>query len=146
MGKHYYCPYCGETQFPSNVKCVKCRSVVKMVESKYDSEYYREKSLEQYGDYTHWIDFFMEEAKANPLFNEQKFNYQMSKEEQDEILNNIFNPKQTISANVSKCPTCGSTNISKISAASKIAGGAIFGLFSKTARSQFKCNNCGYKW
>lgn len=47
---------------------------------------------------------------------------------------------------VPKCPTCQSANISKISTTSKVAGAAMFGLFSKTARSQFKCNNCGYKW
>lgn len=45
-----------------------------------------------------------------------------------------------------KCPTCGSTNAKKISAMSKVAGASMFGLFSKTARSQFECNNCGYKW
>lgn len=45
-----------------------------------------------------------------------------------------------------KCPTCGSTNTQKISTTSKVVGAAAFGLFSKTARSQFKCNHCGYKW
>ena len=45
-----------------------------------------------------------------------------------------------------KCPTCGSTNTQKISATSKVIGAATFGLLSKTARSQFKCNHCGYKW
>ena len=48
--------------------------------------------------------------------------------------------------NKPKCPTCSSTNIKKISALSKVAGASMFGLFSKTARSQFQCNNCGYKW
>lgn len=48
--------------------------------------------------------------------------------------------------NQPKCPTCSSTNIQKISATSKAAGAMTFGLFSKTAKSQFKCNNCGYKW
>lgn len=48
--------------------------------------------------------------------------------------------------NKPKCPTCGSTNIKKISTVSKVAGASMFGLFSKTARSQFKCGNCGYKW
>lgn len=45
-----------------------------------------------------------------------------------------------------KCPTCGSTNIEKISATSKAVGAVAFGLFSKTAKSQYKCKNCGYKW
>lgn len=48
--------------------------------------------------------------------------------------------------NTPKCPTCSSTNIKKISTTSKIVGAATFGLFSKKARSQFQCNNCGYKW
>ena len=45
-----------------------------------------------------------------------------------------------------KCPTCGSTNIQKISGVSKAVGAVAFGLFSKTAKSQFKCLNCDYKW
>lgn len=48
--------------------------------------------------------------------------------------------------NKPKCPTCNSTNIKKISGTAKVAGAVAFGLFSKTARSQFKCGNCGYKW
>lgn len=50
------------------------------------------------------------------------------------------------SLNKPKCPTCSSTNIKKISTTAKVAGAAAFGLFSKNAKSQFKCNNCGYKW
>lgn len=50
------------------------------------------------------------------------------------------------SSNVPHCPTCGSTNIKKISATSKVVGAGLFGLFSKTARSQFECKDCGYKW
>lgn len=48
--------------------------------------------------------------------------------------------------NIPKCPTCGSTNISKISGIKRAVLGYAFGLFSKTARSQFECKNCGYKW
>lgn len=53
---------------------------------------------------------------------------------------------QSSNQNVPKCPTCGSTNIEKISTTSKVVGATMFGLLSKTARSQFKCKNCGYKW
>lgn len=48
--------------------------------------------------------------------------------------------------NVPRCPVCNSSNIQKISGASRITHGLAFGLFSKTARSQFKCNHCGNKW
>ncbi len=54
--------------------------------------------------------------------------------------------RERIEASKPKCPTCGSTNISKISATSKALGAIGFGLLSKTAKSQFKCKNCGYKW
>lgn len=50
------------------------------------------------------------------------------------------------STNQPHCPTCGSTDIIKISAAKKAMGAGLFGLFSKTAKSQFECKNCGYKW
>lgn len=47
---------------------------------------------------------------------------------------------------VPHCPTCGSTNIKKLSTTKRITHGAMFGLFSKTARSQWECKNCGNKW
>lgn len=50
------------------------------------------------------------------------------------------------STNQPHCPTCGSTDIIKISAAKKAVGAGLFGLLSKTAKSQFECKNCGYKW
>lgn len=39
--------------------------------------------------------------------------------------------------NQPKCPTCGSTNIEKISVAKKAVGAFGFGLFSKTAKVNF---------
>lgn len=51
------------------------------------------------------------------------------------------------SANVPRCPTCGSDEVEKISVGNRTAHALIFGfLLSKTARSQFKCKNCGYMW
>ena len=45
-----------------------------------------------------------------------------------------------------RCPTCGSEKIHKLSAATRGVSLGLFGLASKTARSQFVCENCGYKW
>lgn len=45
-----------------------------------------------------------------------------------------------------KCPTCGSTQVKRISTTAKVVGATMFGLFSKTARSQFECLDCKYKW
>ena len=57
-----------------------------------------------------------------------------------------YSKPATHETNIPKCPTCGSTDIGKISSFDKAAGAVMFGLFSKTAKSQFKCRNCGYKW
>lgn len=48
--------------------------------------------------------------------------------------------------NKPKCPTCGSTNIKKISGIERGASIAAFGIFSKKINKTFKCNNCGYTW
>ena len=48
--------------------------------------------------------------------------------------------------NVPKCPTCGSTDIEKISMTKKVFGGAMFGLFSSDIRNTMHCRNCGVKW
>ena len=45
-----------------------------------------------------------------------------------------------------KCPLCQSPNIQQISLVKRGVGGAMFGLFSKTARSQWECKNCGNKF
>ena len=82
--------------------------------------------------------------------NTAKDTFEIFKNEMGELLS----PQQIAYANAiarealnkPKCPTCNSTNIKKISGTAKVAGAVTFGLFSKTARSQFKCKNCGYKW
>lgn len=45
-----------------------------------------------------------------------------------------------------KCPTCGSKNVERISLTNRAVHAYAFGLFSKTAKSQFKCKDCGYAW
>lgn len=45
-----------------------------------------------------------------------------------------------------KCPTCSSTNISRISTTAKVANIAMFGLLGQKRKHQFKCNNCKYEW
>lgn len=45
-----------------------------------------------------------------------------------------------------KCPTCSSTNVSKISTTSKAVSVGLWGIFSQKVKRQFKCGNCGYEW
>lgn len=48
--------------------------------------------------------------------------------------------------NVPKCPTCSSTNLTRISTTAKVVNVALFGLLGQKRKHQFKCNNCGYEW
>lgn len=48
--------------------------------------------------------------------------------------------------NISRCPTCNSTNIKKISVSTKVTNIALFGLFGNKRKKIFHCNNCGYEW
>ena len=53
---------------------------------------------------------------------------------------------QPTTPNIPKCPTCGSTNVEKISTAKKAFGFAMVGLFSSNLGKTMHCRNCGYKW
>ncbi len=48
--------------------------------------------------------------------------------------------------NKPKCPTCSSTNLKKLSTASKAINTAMFGLLGTKRNKTFHCNNCGYEW
>lgn len=47
---------------------------------------------------------------------------------------------------VPTCPTCGSTNIQKISGTKRWLSTGLFGLASSDVGKTMKCKNCGYKW
>lgn len=55
-------------------------------------------------------------------------------------------PQQPQPQNIPKCPTCGSTNLKKISTTSKAINTGLFGLLGNKRKMQFHCNNCGYEW
>ena len=145
MSKFYYCPICGETTFPTTNICPKCQNYITPYESLQEVDYYRDKSMKLIGNYSYARQILIdEEVSSNPLYNPNTNTHNAEKEYNQRIAS-IFNQKKE-EANVPKCPTCGSTNIKKISTSSKVFGAAMFGLFSKTARSQFECQNCHYKW
>lgn len=153
---HHYCPICGETQILQNncyvCRCVACRKQVRLLDSLHEPSYYTDKSSELFGDVTHWREILIdEEVSKNPQFERELVGSKMSEEEHDKIIDSIIQNQakmnmQAKNPNIPKCPTCQSENIKKISVAKRATHGALFGIFSKTAFSQFECNNCGYKW
>ncbi len=149
-----YCKKCGRV-INNSEKCDVCNSTTYKVPEKF---------------WLDGIDFLIsndskkiliqECVKSSPEFDEQLFNSrdeilakENAKYDQAMKIGNAIrqgaDPETAFKnngENIPKCPTCGSSNVKKISTASKIAGATMFGLFSRTAKSQFKCENCGYKW
>ena len=92
---------------------------------------------------------FEEYVKPNPLFDEELYNKRVGVEKalQEATSNRLRMEKQQAQrANVPKCPTCGSTNVERISTAQKAFGFALVGLFSSNLGKTMHCKNCGYKW
>lgn len=50
------------------------------------------------------------------------------------------------SDNIPKCPTCGSTKLSKVSVTSKAGSVFMFGLLSQKVKKTWHCDNCKYEW
>lgn len=89
------------------------------------------------------FDYQKNDNREKTYYEEQR---ERAKQIQQRKIEAIRQQQECDKQNLPKCPTCSSTNIEKISSLDKAAGAVMFGLFSKTARSQFKCKNCGYKW
>jgi conserved domain protein len=45
-----------------------------------------------------------------------------------------------------KCPTCGSTDLRKVSVGAKTVSVGLFGIFSQKVKKTWHCNSCGYEW
>ena len=55
-------------------------------------------------------------------------------------------PQIQMLTNKPSCPNCGSTNIKKITASSRIVSGLVLGILSSNIGKTYQCNKCKYKW
>lgn len=62
------------------------------------------------------------------------------------ILKQHESSKKMEEDNAPKCPTCGSTNIQKISGTKRWLSAGLFGLASSDVGKSMVCRSCGYKW
>ena len=71
--------------------------------------------------------------KIEPLLKEYMYNF-------------VIPTTTTTQQNIPKCPTCGSTNVKKISGGKRWFGVGLFGLASSNVGKTYECKNCQYKW
>ena len=83
---------------------------------------------------------------GNNQFSEEEYCHRIYLEKEEIKNRNKKTYQQSQPSNQPKCPTCGSTNIEKISVGKKIKGSMLFGLFSNDAKKQMRCKDCGYKF
>ena len=140
----HYCKKCGRVVLDSK-KCSCCDSQTYPVPEKY------------------WLDgldflisneskalLIKELVKTSPEFDQYLFDHR------DEILTKQsaeFDAKMAHGkaileeqSRVPKCPTCGSTNVSKIGTINRMISTGLFGLASSKIGKTHKCNNCGTTW
>lgn len=91
-------------------------------------------------------EFIEDVVKKHPNFSQEAYDkiplIIASRKRNDEILKKSIEEQ----SHKPKCPTCGSTNIKKISGLSKAGSVALWGIFSQKVKKQFHCNSCGYEW
>lgn len=87
-----------------------------------------------------FLEAMIELKKKDPI------EYQLKMSQFKANLKQQESSKKVEEDNKPKCPTCGSTNIEKISLGKKAVGGALFGIFSSNVRKSMHCKSCGYKW
>lgn len=83
-------------------------------------------------------------CRNNPEFDQSAWDYRERTE------GTVDEPRpigiEQVAINVPHCPTCNSTNVTRMSGLERAASVAVLGLFSKKINKSFKCNSCGYTW
>ncbi len=81
-------------------------------------------------------------AYSNPLYNEE-----LDKQIREQVRKEVDNIKPVSqNSNGPKCPTCGSTDIKRISTANRAVSIGLFGLLSGKIGKNYECRNCKAKW
>ena len=153
MDQAYFCPVCGYITYESVLtgsaiekKCLSCGSALQGTGK--DHDYYFKKAFEvrvKDGNFPKQVaevvrkEFYYD----NPLFDKEKYEArEQADRERIERNKAGLNPLD----NLPKCPTCGSTNLSRLSGVGMITMFGGFGVTDGNAGKTFQCNNCGYHW
>lgn len=137
-----YCPKCGNIEMwqPELVPvCEYCKSELIATE-------YILKDVIEHGDVKPEIRkaIFEKYIKDNPMYSEEAVKQREEKEYRNRL--NMPSSYKAKESNKPKCPTCGSTNVKKISTGKKAIGFATVGIFSSNFGKTYECLQCKHKW
>lgn len=129
-----YCKICGFVDGEGNIDiCPICKST--------DWEDADLITLKEISNDTDFLEAMIELKKNDPIEYQLKISqFKANLKQQEQV------QESRAEENKPRCPTCGSTNIEKISLGKKAVGGALFGIFSSNVRKSMHCKSCGYKW
>lgn len=139
-----YCPKCGDIDtlhLKNDNNCMYCQTSYK------ETEFMTLESKE-HGEIKPEIRkaIFEKYIKDNPMYSEETAKRREEQERQNRLNMPSSSSYKAKEKNVPKCPTCGSTNVCKISTGKKATGFILAGVFSSNFGKSYECRNCKYKW
>lgn len=152
------CPHCGYINFyvkPSKFPICKCcdyedpiiitnderHNLVVSIKASINEQ----KSNEELADI---IDEALREKYVydNEHFSKKAYNDMLEYTERKEKEAKTFFGSNSSDPHTPKCPTCGSTDLRKVSVGAKAVSVGLFGIFSQKVKKTWHCNSCGYEW
>lgn len=137
-----YCPKCGEialTSMRPNEKCLYCGTILQ------DTEYICYDVID-HGNLKPEIRkaIFEKYIKNSPSYSEEAVKQREEKEYRNRL--NLPSSYKAKEANKPKCPTCGSTNIKRITTANRAVSVLTLGILSGKIGKNYECLDCKVKW
>lgn len=152
------CPHCGYINFyvkPSKFPICKCCDyedpIIITNDERHDlvvsikASINEQKSNEELADI---IDEALREkyVYGNEHFSKKAYNDMLEYTERKEEEARAFFSSNSSDPHTPKCPTCGSTDLRKVSVGAKAVSVGLFGIFSQKVKKTWHCNSCGYEW
>lgn len=137
------CPECGKEISDKSDKCIHCGFPLRttpIIQENINGQYYD-------------VNFLTDKSITQPekiMMLRKLTNYEIDLMDAKKLVFK-YHPSQQqntkkVVDNTPKCPTCGSTNIQKISGTKRWLSAGLFGLASSDIGKSMVCKSCGYKW
>ena len=139
------CPKCGDCKWGTIGKiynCEVCGCIRENTGMQLDSNEYATLIMKHKEEYNQLIQSTREQYTLNsPQFDQAAWDRRVGIEN-----GTIKVPEKPEPKPVPKCPTCGSTDVHRISTLNRGASVAMWGLFSGKIGKNYECENCKARW